>query len=134
MRILWKDSIKKVTLNGEPLNLEPGIYNPERRDLQRMQVPPENYIKGREFLLDKTGTIVKEPSTADAINWGSVNRPFEEDKFDALWEAVESYISQSTHYVSNLHIGQDSDHYIAANITTETAWHSFFANNMSSIW
>ena len=33
--------------------------------------------------------IVKEPSTADAIEWGSVNRPFEPEAFDKLWKLVD---------------------------------------------
>ena len=32
--------------------------------------------------------IVREPSTEDSIDWGSVNRPFDPDKFDALRNKV----------------------------------------------
>jgi phosphoenolpyruvate carboxykinase (ATP) len=74
--------------------------------------------------------IVKEPSSADSIDWGSVNRPFPEDQFDTLWEAVEAHIAQVDHFVSQLHVAQDPDHYIPVKVTTETAWHSLFANNM----
>ena len=71
--------------------------------------------------------IVKEPGTSELIDWGEVNKPFDDNKFDALWNKIEAYMSKNDRYVSHVHVGSHEQHYLPVKVITETAWHSFFA-------
>lgn len=74
--------------------------------------------------------IVKEPGSAGDIDWGAVNKPFSEDKFDALWQRVEAFVQQQEHFLSHLQVGADPEHALPVVVRTQTAWQHVFARNL----
>ncbi len=100
----------------------------------------EGELAANGALLVKTGKrtgrspldrfIVSDASTKDSVDWGEVNRPFESEAFDKLWSKVETYLDSKDSFVSSLHVGEHSEHYVPVNIRTEWAWHNLFGKQM----
>jgi len=100
----------------------------------------EGEVAANGALLVKTGKrtgrspldrfIVSDASTKDSVDWGEVNRPFESGAFDKLWSKVETYLESKDSFVSSLHVGEHSEHYVPVNIRTEWAWHNLFGKQM----
>ena len=100
----------------------------------------EGEIAANGALLVKTGKrtgrspldrfIVSDDSTKDSVDWGEVNRPFESKAFDKLWSKVEAYLDSKDSFVSSLHVGEHSEHYVPVDIRTEWAWHNLFGKQM----
>lgn len=100
----------------------------------------EGEIAANGALLVKTGErtgrspldrfIVKDEVTEIDVDWGQVNRPFDQEKFSALWSKVENYINEKDTFVSELHVGEHSEYYVPVSIKTEWAWHNLFGRQM----
>jgi phosphoenolpyruvate carboxykinase (ATP) len=74
--------------------------------------------------------VVRETTSEDNIWWGQYNRPFEADKFDALFARMQGYLQGRDVFVQDCYGGADTDYRLPIRIITEYAWHSLFVRNM----
>ncbi len=74
--------------------------------------------------------VVKESSSEHRIDWGKVNRPLEEEKFERLHRRLLSYLSGKNLFVQDLFLGADPRYRIPMRIVTEYAWHSLFVRTL----
>lgn len=72
--------------------------------------------------------IVKEPSTASLIDWGTVNQPFSTEQFTVLWQRANDYLNSREHFIAHLRVGADEENFLPVKVCTELAWHNLFAN------
>jgi len=74
--------------------------------------------------------IVKDTITKDKIWWGDINIPFDEDKFDKLYNKVVSHLSNKELYVRDSYACAAENYRINIRIISELPWSSLFAYNM----
>jgi phosphoenolpyruvate carboxykinase (ATP) len=127
---------------------EEGILNPARVH-RNLSVPAlyEEAIRRREGLLAAHGPlvcstgphtgrspndkfIVREPSSAERVWWGAVNRPIAPEHFDALHQSLLAYLDGKEIFVLDAAAGADPEYRVPIRIITEHAWHSLFAKHM----
>lgn len=74
--------------------------------------------------------IVREPSTEGHIWWGQYNRPYDNEKFNDLFNRVQGFLQGRDVFVQDCFAGADPNYRLPVRIITEFAWHSMFARNM----
>jgi phosphoenolpyruvate carboxykinase (ATP) len=74
--------------------------------------------------------IVREPSCADKVWWGKVNRALEPEQFQRLKQRFLAYWQGRDLFVQDCFAGADPKYRLPIRVVTETAWHSLFARNM----
>ncbi|MGS2762708.1 phosphoenolpyruvate carboxykinase (ATP) [Sinomicrobium sp. M5D2P9] len=74
--------------------------------------------------------IVKDDITKDKVWWGNVNIPFDEDRFERLYQKVAKYLSGKEVYARDCYACADPDYRTNIRVITEYPWSNLFAYNM----
>ncbi|MBL4697911.1 MAG: phosphoenolpyruvate carboxykinase (ATP) [Phycisphaerales bacterium] len=86
---------------------------------------------------DRTGRspkdkyLVDSPAVHDHIDWGKVNQPMTQDKFDSAMDIATKYINaQDEVFVFEGFTGADLKCRLGVKVITTMAWHSLFAQTL----
>jgi phosphoenolpyruvate carboxykinase (ATP) len=100
----------------------------------------EGVLSSRGALVSETGKrtgrspkdkfTVKDTITENKVDWGSVNLPFDPDKFDALYDQVLEYLAGKEVYVQDLFCGADPRYQLPIQVINEMAWHNLFVRQL----
>ena len=74
--------------------------------------------------------IVQDDVTTDTVNWGTINQPFDSEKFDLLWQKVTHYFAEKAPFISHLRVGADTKYSVTVTVKTEHAWQNLFTQNL----
>lgn len=74
--------------------------------------------------------IVKDEITKDEIWWGDINKPFDPDKFDQLYEKITAYLSGKEIYARDVFACADENYKMGIRHINELPWSNMFCFNM----
>ncbi|MBA3969540.1 MAG: phosphoenolpyruvate carboxykinase (ATP) [Gemmatimonadetes bacterium] len=75
--------------------------------------------------------VVRESATEADVDWGKVNQPIEEDRFELLLEDMREYLNgRDELFVEDLYCGADPQYRLSVRYVSPNAWHMAFVRNM----
>jgi len=74
--------------------------------------------------------VVRHTDSENNVWWGVYNRPFEIEKFDALYARMLGYLQGKDVFVQDVYAGADEQYRLPVRFVTEQAWHGMFIRNM----
>lgn len=100
----------------------------------------EGFLTSTGALMVDTGTftgrspkdryLVSDEKTRDAVWWGEINIPFDEEKFDQLLAKMKQHLADRDLFVRNALAGADPQHQLKLKVINTLAWHNLFCHNM----
>ena len=74
--------------------------------------------------------IVDDEQTHNTVDWGKINHPFPEDKFDKIFEKIKTDIAGKEIFIFDGFVGADPEHRLAIRIITDHPWQSLFVRQL----
>jgi phosphoenolpyruvate carboxykinase (ATP) len=74
--------------------------------------------------------IVKHVDSENNIWWGQYNKPFDAEKFDAIYKKMTEFMKDKDVFVQDVYAGADEKYRLPVRFVTEYAWHAHFIRNM----
>lgn len=74
--------------------------------------------------------FVRHGKSAEKLDWGPRNQPFELERFDALYDRVREHLEGKELFVVDGFIGADPQYRIKLRVVAEFAWHALFAQQL----
>ncbi len=74
--------------------------------------------------------VVKDEKTKDIVFWGDVNQPFDEIKFQSLYDKLVDFLSNKEVYIKDAYACADESYRLNVRLITEVPWAAQFAGNM----
>ena len=74
--------------------------------------------------------IVDDEQTHDSVDWGKINHPFQENKFDKIFDKMKRHIEDKEIFIFDGFVGADLEYRLPIRIITDHAWQSLFVKQL----
>lgn len=74
--------------------------------------------------------IVKDSTTTNTVDWGTVNIPITNEHFENLYCKMQSYLTNKKSYVRNMYACATPKYRIPISVVNTLAWHNLFCLNL----
>lgn len=74
--------------------------------------------------------IVDDNITHNSVDWGKINVPISQQKFEKIFHRMKKYVEGREFFVFDGYVGADIEIRLPIRVITDKAWHSFFATQI----
>ncbi|MBV9176988.1 MAG: phosphoenolpyruvate carboxykinase (ATP) [Nitrososphaeraceae archaeon] len=74
--------------------------------------------------------IVDDNITHNSVDWGKINVPISQQKFEKIFRRMKKYVEGREFFVFDGYVGADIEIRLPIRVITDKAWHSFFATQI----